>query len=303
MHDHSHAHSPGARHLGRLRFVLVTTALVLVAQVVGAALSGSLALLADAGHALTDVAGLAVALVAVRLGMRPATPRHSFGYQRFEVLGALVNAILLLVVGVLVAIEAVQRWGDPPEVRADLMIGFAAVGLVVNLVGLLVLRQGAKESINVRGAYLEVLGDLLGSVAVVVAGVVLATTGWALADPVASLAIVALIAPRAAVLLRQVVHVLLEGTPDAVDLDAVRGHILRADGVEDVHDLHVWELTTGVPVMSAHVVVGDDALAACGREGILDRLADCLRDHFDVEHSTFQVEPRSHADHEGTVHG
>ncbi len=302
MHDHSHHGSAGARHAGRLRFVLVTTALVLVAQVVGAALSGSLALLADAGHALTDVTGLAVALVAVRLGLRPPTPRHSFGYQRFEVLAALFNAVLLIVVGVLVVIEALERWGSPPDVRPDLMIIFAAAGLVVNLVGLLVLRQGAKESINVRGAYLEVLGDLLGSVAVVVAGVVLATTGWAHADPVASLAIAALILPRAAMLARQVVHVLLEGTPDDVDLAAVRGHILRADGVEDVHDLHVWQLTSGVHVMSVHVVVGDEALASCGREGILDRLGECLREHFDVEHSTFQIEPVSHAAHEGAVH-
>src|SRR5690554_3095863 len=302
MHDHSHSGSPGARHIPRLRFVLVTTALVLVAQVVGAALSGSLALLADAGHALTDVAGLAVALVAVRLGMRAPTPRHSFGYQRFEVLAALVNAVLLIVVGVLVVVEALERWGSPPEVRADLMIWFASAGLVVNLVGLLVLRQGAKESINVRGAYLEVLGDMLGSLAVVLAGIVLATTGWQLADPVASLVIAALILPRAVALGRQVVHVLLEGTPDDVDLESVRRHIVGVDGVEGVHDLHVWQLTSGVPVMSAHVVVDDETLSACGREGILDRLAECLRDHFDVEHSTFQIESSSHADHEGTVH-
>ena len=299
MHVHS---SPGARHAGRLRFVLVTTALVLVAQVVGALLSGSLALLADAGHALTDVAGLTVALVAVRLGMRPPTARHTFGYQRFEVLAALVNALLLLVVGVLVAIEAVQRWGAPPEVRPGVMVVFAGIGLAVNAVGLLLLRKGAKESINVRGAYLEVFGDMLGSLAVVIAGTVIATTGWTLADPLASLAIAAFILPRAAILLRQVGHVLLEGVPDDVDLDEVRGHILRAEGVEDVHDLHVWQLTSGVPVMSAHVVVADDTLAACGQAGILDRLGECLREHFDVAHSTFQIEPSSHAAHEGTLH-
>mgnify|MGYP000850600268 CR=1 FL=1 len=190
MHDHS---SAGARHAGRLRFVLVTTALVLAAQVVGALLSGSLALLADAGHALTDVAGLTVALVAVRLGARPATKRHTFGYQRLEVLAALVNALLLLLVGVLVAVEAVQRWGAPPEVRPGVMLVFASIGLVVNLVGLLVLRRGAKESLNVRGAYLEVFSDMLGSLAVVVAAGVIATTGWEIADPLASLAIAAFI--------------------------------------------------------------------------------------------------------------
>lgn len=299
MHEHG---SPGAQHAGRLRFVLVTTALVLVAQVVGAWLSGSLALLADAGHALTDVAGLTVALVAVRVGMRPPTARHTFGYQRFEVLAALVNALLLLLVGVLVAIEAIERWGAPPEVRPGVMLVFAGIGLVVNLVGLLALRQGAKESINVRGAYLEVFGDMLGSLAVVVAGTVIALTGWELADPVASLVIAALILPRAIVLLRQVGHVLLEGAPDDVDLDEVRGHILGVDGVEDVHDLHVWQLTSGVPVMSAHVVVGDEAFADGGQGRVLDALGDCLRDHFDVAHSTFQVEPMSHAAHEGHLH-
>lgn len=299
MHEHA---SPGARHAGRLRFVLVTTALVLVAQVVGAVLSGSLALLADAGHALTDVAGLAVALVAVRVGMRPPTARHTFGYQRFEVLAALVNALLLLVVGILVAIEAIERWGAPPEVRPGVMLVFAGIGLVVNLVGLLVLREGAKESINVRGAYLEVFGDMLGSLAVVVAGAVIAATGWELADPIASLAIAAFILPRAVALLRQVGHVLLEGAPDDVDIHEVRGHILGVDGVVDVHDLHVWQLTSGVHVMSAHVVVADEALAAATQAQVLDALTECLRDHFDVAHSTFQVEPASYAAREGHVH-
>lgn len=299
MHDHS---SAGARHAGRLRFVLVTTALVLAAQVVGALLSGSLALLADAGHALTDVAGLTVALVAVRLGARPATKRHTFGYQRLEVLAALVNALLLLLVGVLVAVEAVQRWGAPPEVRPGVMLVFASIGLVVNLVGLLVLRRGAKESLNVRGAYLEVFSDMLGSLAVVVAAGVIATTGWEIADPLASLAIAAFILPRAGILLRQVGHVLLEGVPDDVDLDEVRGHVMGIEGVLDVHDLHVWQLTSGVPVMSAHVVVSDEAFAAGGPGRVLDALSECLADHFDVAHSTFQVEPLAHAAHEGHLH-
>lgn len=297
-----HEHSSSARHAGRLRFVLVTTALVLLAQLVGAALSGSLALLADAGHALTDVVGIAVALVAVRVGMRPPTARHTFGYQRFEVLAALLNALLLLLVGIFVAIEAIERWGAPPEVRPGVMLLFAGIGLVVNLVGLIALHEGAQESINVRGAYLEVLGDMLGSLAVVVAGVVIATTGWALADPIASLAIAAFILPRAFSLLRQVSHVLLEGTPENVDVAEVRGHILGVPGVVDVHDLHVWELTSGVPVMSAHVVVADETLVAASQSEVLDSLTECLRDHFDVAHSTFQVEPASYATREGHDH-
>jgi len=299
---HDHAPSRAERHVGRLRLVLAGTLLVLLAQVLGAAASGSLALLADAGHALTDVVGLVVALLAVRLGARPASSRHSFGYQRLEVLAALLNAVVLLVLGVLVAVEALRRWGAPPEVLAGPMVGFALAGLVVNAVGLLVLHRGAKESLNVRGAYLEVLGDLLGSVAVIGGGVLLAVTGWPLADPVASLVVAALVLPRAAILLRHVVHVLLEGVPDDVDLAVVRSHVLGVDGVVDVHDLHVWQLTSGVPVMSAHVVVEDEELVRCGSGGVLDGLAECLREHFDVEHSTFQVEPRSHAAHEGAVH-
>ena len=255
-----------------------------------------------AGHALTDVAGLAVALAAVRVGTRPATARHTFGYQRFEVLAALFNALLLLLVGAIVAIEAIERWSDPPEVRPGVMLVFAGVGLAVNLVGLVALRRGAKESINVRGAYLEVFGDMLGSLAVVVAAVVIARSGWGLADPLASLAIAALILPRAVLLLRQVAHVLLEGTPDNVDLTQVRGHILGVAGVVDVHDLHFWQLTSGVPVMSAHVVVSDEAFATGGQGRVLDALGECLRDHFDVAHSTFQIEPLAHAAHEGDVH-
>lgn len=301
MHDHG-VTSTSARHVRRLWFVVVTTSLVVVAQVVGAMLSGSLALLADAGHSVTDVVGLVVALVAVRLGARAATRRHTFGYLRLEVFAAGANALLLLVVAALVVSEAVSRWGDPPEVRAGIMIVFAAVGLAVNLVGLLVLREGAKESLNIRGAYLEVFGDMLGSVAVLVGGVLIAATGVALFDPIASLAVAALIVPRAVVLVRQVAHVLLEGTPDGLEVEEVRRHILGVDGVVAVHDLHVWQLTSGAPVMSAHVVVDDQALAACGTDGVLDSLSACLAEHFDVAHSTFQVEPVGHHAHEERLH-
>ena len=299
---HHHGGTAASPHARRLWLVLVSTAAVMGAQAVGAALSGSLALLADAGHALTDVAGLLLALVAVRLAARAATSRHSFGYLRLEVRAAMANAVILLVVAALVVSEAVRRWGDPPHVEAGPMMLFAAIGLVVNVAGLLLLRDGARQSINVRAAYLEVLGDMLGSVGVLLGGVVLALTGWAMVDPVASLLVAALILPRAWVLLRHVVHVLLEAVPDDVDLDQVRDHIVRTPGVLSVHDLHVWTLTSGMPVMSAHVVVSEDVLARAGAEGVLDELGRCLSEHFDVAHSTFQIEGVEHAPHEASLH-
>jgi cobalt-zinc-cadmium efflux system protein len=282
--------------------VLVLTTAVLAAQAVGARVSGSLALLADAGHALSDVAGLVLALTALRLAGRAATTRHSFGLLRLEILAALANALILLVVAAVVVTEAVSRWGAPPSVAAGPMMAFAAVGLAVNVLGLVLLHDGARRSINVRAAYLEVLGDGLGSLAVLAGGAVLAATGWGLVDPVASLVVAALIVPRAWTLLRHVVHVLLEAVPDDVDLDEVRAHLLRTPGVVSVHDLHVWTLTSGSPVMSAHVVVEEEVLAERGADGVLDALGECLDEHFDVAHSTLQIETPAHAQHEAALH-
>ena len=275
---------------------------VLVLQVIGGIASGSLALLADAGHMLTDSTGLVIALVAVTLAARPATTARTFGLQRIEILAALTNGLLLVGIAVWVLIRAVDRWQQPEHVNSSLMLTVAVVGAVANIIGLLILRAGKDESLNLRGAYLEVLGDLLGSIAVVVAAVVIALTGWTRADSIASLAIVVLILPRAWSLLRDVVDVLLEATPKGVDLDTVREHIREVPGVLDVHDLHAWTITSGVPVLSAHVVV-DDACLAEDRSGqVLDRLGECLGHHFDVEHCTFQLEPVGHAEHEGASH-
>nr|WP_196791305.1 cation diffusion facilitator family transporter [Motilibacter aurantiacus] len=289
--------------------VLAITATVVVVQVIGGVLSGSLALLADAGHAFTDAAGLLIAVLAVTFASMPATTQRTFGYLRLEILAAVVNATLLAVVAVFVLIEAGRRWSDPPEVAGGTMLAFALVGLVANAVGLLLLSRGAKESLNVRGAYLEVLGDLLGSAAVIVAAVVLLTTGLRRADAVASVAVALMILPRTWSLLREAIDVLLEATPRGVDVGHVRDHILRTPGVLDVHDLHVWTITSGLPVMSAHIVVEpgrstpDCAGAAQGCEAsILDTLRDCLAEHFDVEHSTFQLEPAGHRAHEDAVH-
>ncbi|MBI9113655.1 cation diffusion facilitator family transporter [Sanguibacter suaedae] len=300
-HSHSHGTATGA-HRRRLVVVLVITMSVVGAQVVGGIVSGSLALLADAAHMLTDATGVAIALVASGLAARPPTSARTYGLQRAEILAALANALLLGGLAVWVVVEAVQRWADPPEVATGPMLVVAVLGGLANLVCLLILRGGQSESLNVRGAYLEVLGDLVGSVAVIVAGVVIATTGYARADVLASLAIGVFIVPRAWSLLRDVVDVLLEATPRGLDLDAVREHVREVPGVVDVHDLHAWTITSGVTALSAHVVVDDDCITQ-GRSGaVLDSLEECLAGHFATEHCTFQLEPVSHRPHEGVRH-
>ncbi|MGD9957622.1 MAG: cation diffusion facilitator family transporter [Candidatus Nanopelagicales bacterium] len=303
-HDHTHGPSisAGGQHRGRLLAVLALTSVVLVAELVGAWLTGSLALLADAGHMATDVAGILLAILAVTFASRPATPQRTYGYYRLEILAAVVNAGLLLAVAAYILVEAWLRWQEPPTVDGPLMLVFGVVGLIANIVGVLLLRQGAKESLNVRGAYLEVLGDGLGSAAVVVAAVLIARLGWQRADVVASVAVALMILPRVWSLLRDAVDVLLQATPKDVDIDDVRAHILGTDGVIDAHDLHVWTLTSGVPVMSVHVVCTDEALADGGGARVLDALCDCLAHHFDVEHCTFQLEPASHREHEAQTH-
>ncbi|GGB92215.1 cation diffusion facilitator family transporter [Cellulomonas carbonis] len=305
MSAHGHGHGVGTatgRHGRRLVVVLVLTLVVAVAQVVGGLVSGSLALLADAGHMLADASGVAVALLAAGLAARPPTNARTFGLQRAEVLAALGNALVLAGIAVWVVLEAVRRWDEPPDVATGVMLATALVGLAANGVGLALLHAGQKESLNVRGAYLEVLGDLLGSVAVVVAAVVIAVTGWARADVVASFAIGLLVLPRAWRLLREVLDVLLEATPRGIDLDDVRAHVRDVRGVVDVHDLHAWTITSGAPALSAHVVVDDECLAQ-GRSGeVLDALTTCLVSHFDLAHCTFQLEPVGHRAHEPHGH-
>jgi cation diffusion facilitator family transporter len=300
-HDHGAGTAAGA-HRGRLAVVLVLTLAVLVAEVIGAAVSGSLALLADAGHMATDALGIGLALSAVTLAQRAPRGRRTFGWQRLEILAAVANGLLLLGVCAFVVVEAVRRIGNPPEIGSGVLLVVAAVGLVVNLVGLALLRPGRRESVTVRGAYLEVLGDALGSVAVVVAAAVIAVTGWTPADTLASLVVGALVVPRAWHLLREALDVLLEAAPRGVDLDQVREHMKRVDGVLDVHDLHAWTITSGTPVLSAHVVVTDEALDAGHGGRVLDALCACLGAHFDVDHCTFQLEGERHADHEAPVH-
>ena len=302
-HGHAHAAETASwRHRRPLTIVLVITVVTLVVELVGASVSGSVALLADAGHLLVDCTGIGLALLASHLARLPATARRTFGWHRAEILAGAVNALLLLGVAGFVLVEALHRLMTPQPVEGPVMLGVAALGLVANAVSLALLRRGQRESLNVRGAYLEVLGDLAGSVGVLVAALVVATTGMSQADPIASLLIVLFVLPRAWALLREVTHVLLEGAPHGVDLGHVRAHILSVPGVLDIHDLHVWTITSGQHVVSAHVVVEDTSLSGHCGGGVLDRLGDCLAHHFDVEHSTFQLEPAGHRDHEAELH-
>jgi cobalt-zinc-cadmium efflux system protein len=299
---HSHEVTATNAHRNRLIVVLVITFAVLIAEVVGGLIAGSLALLADAGHVLTDATGLIMALIAASLATRAATVKRTFGLQRAEVLAALGNALLLVAVAVWVLIMAVDRLRDPVDIHSGLMLAVAVVGALANLAGLLILRPAQSKSLNMRGAYLEVFGDFVGSLAVIVAAVLILITDWTPFDAIASLAIVILIIPRAWSLLREVVDVLLEATPRGVDLDEVRDHIMQVRGVVDVHDLHAWTITSGVPVLSAHVIV-DNACISEGRSGeVLDRLGECLGGHFDVSHCTFQLEPVGHKEHEAAHH-
>ena len=299
MHDHA----PGIRGTANRRLLAISlaiTAVVMIVQIVGAALSGSLALLADAVHMFTDAAALVIALVASIVAARPANDRRTFGFQRAEVFGAGINGVILIALSIWVAIEGVQRLLNPAavEVSGGLMLVVAIIGLVANAAAMWVLSAAQRTSINVRGAYLEVMGDLIGSAAVIVAAIIIVTTGWVQADAVASLFIAAMIIPRAIVLLREVVSVLSESTPQGMHVTEIRDHILATPGVVDCHDVHVWQLTRGAPVFTAHVVVDDAALADGASSAILQRLQTCLSQHFDVEHSTFQLEPAGHVEHD-----
>jgi len=301
--SHGHQHGAGLiDHRGRLVAVLAITLGVLVIEVVGAFLSGSLALLADAGHMLTDVAGLTLGLVAAALARRPATDERTWGYRRAEVLGAAAQAAVLLAVGVFILVEGVQRLFSPPEVTPGVMVVFGVVGLVGNLVGLALLAGGRGDDLNMRAAFLEVVNDALGSVAVLVAAAVIATTGWLRADAVASLVIGVLIIPRTLKLLRETVDVLLESTPRGLDLSDIRDRIMTLPHVLEVHDLHATQVATGLPVLTAHVVVDDSCFHDGHLGSMLDELQHCIATDFNVAHSTIQFEAAVHADHEHETH-
>ena len=274
------------QNLGRLRLVLGLTTTYLVVEVIGGLWTGSLALLADAGHMLTDAGALALALFAARMARRPPTPEKTYGYYRAEILAALANAVVLLFISGYILYEAYRRFAAPPEVLSLPMLAIAAVGLVVNLVGMLLLREAAADSLNIRGAYLEVLSDLLGSLGAMGAGLVMWQTGWYLADPIVSAGIGLFIIPRTWKLLAQALDVLMEGAPPHVDVAAIAQAIQEVRGVRGVHDLHVWRLTSGLDAASAHVILADGADAV----DVVEEVGRLLKSRFGVAHAAIQPE-------------
>ena len=281
-----HRHTSSARHKGRLWTVFALTACFLAVEVVVAVSTGSLSLLADAAHMVVDAGGLLMSLLAVWFAERPATPAKTYGYYRVEILAALVNGVVLCLLAVGILVEAYERIWEPPHVPGLPLLIVAGVGLTVNLIGVALLKTGASESLNVRGAYLEVLGDAASSAAVILAGAVILLTGWSIADPLASGAIALLILPRTWTLLRQAVNVLLEGAPAHLDVGEIESALCAAPGVKRVHDLHVWTLTSGREAMSAHVVVGPDTAA----DRMLEELHIILHARFGIDHTTIQLE-------------
>lgn len=306
-HSHDHGHTAGhasgrAADRRRLVVVLALTVSVVVLEAVGAWWSGSLALLADAGHMLTDAAGIVIALCASLLATLPPSPRRTFGYHRVEILAALLNAFVLLGLCGYLAYAGISRLVHPEEVEAGTMLVFAGVGLLANVTSLAILTRRKDSSLNMKGAYLEVLSDTFGSVAAILAGVIVLTTDFLRADSIASLLIALLVLPRAWALLTEVFGVLLEASPAGIDVEEIRHHLGHADGVVDVHDLHAWTITSGMPALSAHVTVTDEALRTRGVGQILDDLTACVATDFGIDHATFQVEPASHRDHELEQH-
>ena len=286
----AHSHSAAGRHAGSLATAIGVGVVVLAVELIAGRLANSLALLADAAHVFADVSGMVLSLVAIRIATRPPSDARSFGLYRLEMVAAAINAVLLLGIAIVVGIEAVRRFAEPPDVQPGIVAVVAAFALLANVVSLRLLSTGRHESLTMRAAYLEIAGDLFGSAAVLVAGLVIAFTGWRPADAVASLVVAVLIVPRTVVLLRDSVDVLLEATPKGVDMTQVERHIREAPGVTDVHDLHAWTITSGMNVVSAHVVLGPDAQPG----DILDHLGTCLSADFDINHSTFQLETPEH---------
>jgi cobalt-zinc-cadmium efflux system protein len=304
--EHAHAdHAHGVSADADRRYLLIALFLLaafMLAEVIVALLSGSLALLSDAGHMLSDVGAIGAALWAIRLAARPAAGAWTFGWKRAEILSAAGNGITLLVVAGIVAVEAITRLIHPPQVDGGPVVAVATAGIAVNIAAAWVLARASRSSLNVTGAFRHVLTDLYGFIGTVAAGIVILVTGWTRADAIASLIVVALMLKAAWELLAASGRILLEAAPKTMDLDDVRAHLLATEHVRDLHDLHAWTVTSSLPALSAHIVIDD----ACFTEGcvprLLDQLQSCLAGHFDVEHSTFQLEAAAHASHEPGTH-
>ncbi|HEY8544077.1 MAG TPA: cation diffusion facilitator family transporter [Acidimicrobiales bacterium] len=295
-HTHTHNHGAaavraGARHKPRLAAALAILLVFTVVEVVGAIATGSLALLSDAGHMSTDVLGLGMALAAIHLADRGEHRSYrTFGLYRLEILAALANAVLLFGLAIYVVVEALRRFADPAEVTSTPMLVIAVLGLLANLAGFLILREGSRESLNVEGAYLEVVADTLGSVGVIVAAVAIKATGWEWIDPVVGVAVGVFILPRTWRLGARAIRVLVQAAPPGTDLEGIGADLAAIEGVVDVHDLHVWTLTSDMDVASAHLMVGP----GIDHHGVLDQARVLLRDRYSILHATLQVEPDDH---------
>lgn len=290
------------RNRKRLLVTFLLGLSILVVQSIGAFLSGSLALLADTVHVLADLSGVLLALVAVTVANRPTKPRRTYGLYRLEILATVVNGLVLLGLSVFILIQAYERWFNPETIEAPIMLATAVYGLLANLAGVWLLRGGAEESLAVRGAYLEVISDALGSVGVIVAAGVLIATGWTQVDSLVSIGIALFIIPRALLLLRDAFSVLMENAPSGIDLEVLREHLSAVEGVVAVHDLHVWTITSGMPSLSAHVTVDPDPFTDGTGQRVLDALNACVHDCFEIGHTTFQLEAVGHVDNAEPQH-
>ena len=293
-HGHSHTVSGSGKNKKPLMIVLGLTTTYMLAEVVGGLLTNSLALLADAGHMLTDVGGLALALLAIWFAERPANPERTYGYYRVEILAAATNAVVLIGISLYILYEAYERFWNPPEVQSGTMLVIATIGLVINIAGVFILRAGSKESLNMKAAYFEVLSDFLTSVGVIAAGIIMLTTGWYYADPIISAGIGLFIFPRTWALLKDAVAILLEGTPSDVDIANLREMLSNLEGVAEIHDLHVWSLTSGVNALSVHAVLADGS----EHDDVLKRVHDRCTKEFKIGHITAQTERANFACHE-----
>ena len=291
---HGHAQSAGSKNKKNLVIVFGFTSAYLAAEVVGGIWFNSLALLADAGHMLTDVFGLALALFAIWFAEKKATPEKTYGYYRIEILAALTNAVILIGISLYILYEAYQRFKNPPEVESGGMLVVAGFGLIVNIAGMLILRAGSKESLNMKGAYFEVLSDMLTSIGVIIAAIIMLTTGWYYADPLISAGIGLFILPRTWILLKDAVGILLEGTPSDVNIANLRASLAKLEGVAEVHDLHVWSLTSGVNALSVHAVLADGA----EHDDVLECVHNRCTMEFKISHITAQTERGGFASHE-----
>lgn len=297
-----HGHSAGMQNRPQLIRALLLGLSIVVVQVLGALWSNSLALLADAAHTLTDVAGIGLAVAAITVAAKPTKPHRTYGLYRLEVIATIANGLLLLGLSAYILYEAVQRWSSPEEITPGIMIAAALYGVVVNGISLAMLRRGSGESLAVKGAYLEVLSDTLGSVGVVLAGLVVLATGFDRADVVVSVAIALFMIPRTLLLLREAFGVLMENAPRELDLERMKADMLQVPGVTALHDMHVWTITSGLVAMSCHVTVTDDPFTGGCGSAVLDELQELLHDKYGVSHSTLQLEPPAHADHESGSH-